>query len=435
MDTFNMEMSILNDEYEISMLMNESNYFYSLIQDNTIINESFGSKVKEIINKFVEKIKEIWNNIKRWFKEFKVNILMKICDNCISKLEKLGWSVTREPGEGTTYANQDAFDDEDWQDSSKFFADESVIYEEDKSIKKAMMDNKKYYYYASKDILDFVNEEIKKSKEIFKSYDEIYDLMNEYTNLSKESLEYIKLYEKYEYDWDKIQTSSQFAKIEKLNEKLLKTQKEIEDTLSTESKDINIQKFDKSSQLGNSRENNKNQRSSQIRLSSVSGDKSFYNDPVWDVTSTTKNITPIYKDYFNTMIKKLDLIERYVDNWIKQILTSIKTLERQALSYKDDTNINAPVKMINQNIALYNKYLNQYQDLQKCIKGANKLLISQIMFINTNVVKAITHNIMFRKANKNIFDYKDRQLRGEVGGTISSRGKISMREPDWKKMV
>jgi hypothetical protein len=135
------------------------------------------------------------------------------------------------------------------------------------------------------------------------------------------------------------------------------------------------------------------------------------------------------------MIKKLDLIERYIDNWIKQILTSIKTLEHQALSYKDDTNINTTVKMINQNIALYNKYLNQYQDLQKCIRGANKLLISQIMFIHTNVFKAIKHNIMFKKANKNIFDYKDRQLRGEVGGTISSHGRISKMEPDWQKMV
>jgi hypothetical protein len=115
------------------------------------------------------------------------------------------------------------------------------------------------------------------------------------------------------------------------------------------------------------------------------------------------------------MIKKLDLIERYVDNWIKQILTSIKTLERQALSYKDDTNINAPVKMINQNIALYNKYLNQYQDLQKCIKGANKLLISQIIFINTNVVKAIRHNIMFRKANQKLFDYKEHQRMEGLG--------------------
>lgn len=71
MDTYNMEMSILNDELKIDMIMNEMTLFNNTIlnENNTIILENSIEKIKnkfiEIWNKIVEKIKKII----AWIKE------------------------------------------------------------------------------------------------------------------------------------------------------------------------------------------------------------------------------------------------------------------------------------------------------------------------------------------------------------------------------
>lgn len=425
MDAYMIEMSILDDEYKLSMLINESNYFYSIIQDNTIINESFGSKIKEIISKFIGKIKEIWDNIKRWFKNVKTKILIKLSEECISSLDKLGWDVTKKPGKDTNYTNRDA-------------KNESVIYEDNSSIKKEKREenqNKKYYYYDSDDIKKFVIDEIKKSYKIFESYDEIYKLLNEYNNLAKESMKYTDVVEKYDYDMQKIIESPENKKFMKLADDIEDTQKKIEEKLTKDSENIDIGKFDKSNELSASRNNKK---SIQIKQSTVSGNKMFYKEPTYDVKAETtiKEISSIYKKYFNDMSKKLDMIEKYVDSWIKQLIAGIKDLEKKALTlesmddkYKGEGGYIYSAEMVNKTLPVYNKSLKQFQELQKCINSASKLLISHVMFIHANVFSAIKHNIMFKKANKNLYDYKERQLRGEVDLPNG------FREPSWIKMV
>lgn len=71
MDTFNMEMSILNDELKINMIMNEMTLFNNTIlnENNTVVLENTVENIKnkfiEIWNRIVEKIKKIIT----WIKE------------------------------------------------------------------------------------------------------------------------------------------------------------------------------------------------------------------------------------------------------------------------------------------------------------------------------------------------------------------------------
>lgn len=63
MDTYIMEMSILDDEYKLSMLSLEHEMFINSIGKNNILNEDKNSsniitKIKNIVHEFAKKIKE-----------------------------------------------------------------------------------------------------------------------------------------------------------------------------------------------------------------------------------------------------------------------------------------------------------------------------------------------------------------------------------------
>lgn len=124
MDTFNMEMSILSDEYKISMLMNESDMFYN--SSNKILNESISDKlksmkdavikffkfikekIKSIFNSFVSKIKEMYKNIK--IKKFE--FYQKLADKNLKKSQSMSenYSVLSESSsEKTPKVILDAF--------------------------------------------------------------------------------------------------------------------------------------------------------------------------------------------------------------------------------------------------------------------------------------------------------------------------------------